>query len=180
MKTVIPNDVYRKVKEGPVPGVVPVIEQQRNGDNVVKLAKPSLVAANRAGVIRDPHGKPVAESLQAKWAPGITKAEVPAGMEQRMFTGLPAEIRRTARQRYAELLKRLYSDATLHFYKDGEIRWPKSIRDEIAVIGIAQGKPNLADQVETLARHFLVKGARQQQAQDQKKIALDWHGHLSA
>ena len=58
--------------------------------------------------------------------------------------------------------------------------WPKSVEDEIRVLGIAQGKTSLMEQVEQLARHYIVKGARIQQEQDRKRITSDWHGHLSA
>jgi hypothetical protein len=164
LRTVIPNEVLNRVKEGPVPGVVPSIERQPNGDNLVTLRKPSLT----------PTGE---------WAPGNEPGaahEIPQEMQTRMFTGLPTDIRRTARERFGELVRRLWTDANLTFYKDGEVRWPKSIQNEIAVIGLAQGKPDLGKQVEELARRFIVKAARQQQDQDQNKVVSDWHGHLSA
>jgi hypothetical protein len=154
-ETIIPNSVLRRVKDGPVPGVVPHIEMRPNGDHVIGLAPPTMTPDGR---FTGAESKPVTHT----------------------FTGGPAEVRRHARVRYQELLRRLWSDANLHFYKDGEIRWPKSIEDEIAVLGIAQGKPNLAAQVESLARRFIERGAREQQAQDQKRITADWHGHLSA
>lgn len=173
-ETIIPNKVWRAVKEGPVQGVVPVIDRTPTGDQVVRLAPPSIQrVTGRGAPIKDKDGQVIGHRANVKWT---AKAEAPSNLT---FTG-PAEIRRTARERYQELLRRLWSDANLTFYKDGEIRWPKSIQDEIAVLGIAQGKPDLAQQVEALARHFIVKGAREQQAHDYKKVALDWHGHLSA
>jgi hypothetical protein len=164
-RTVIPNEVYTAVKEGPVPGVVPSIERQPDGNNLVTLRKPSV--------------NPMTGALTKDNQPG-TEHAVPQEMVTRMFTNLPAEIRRTARERFAELIKRIWTDAQTSFYLDGQIRWPKSIQNEIAVLGLAQGKPDLAKQVDALARHFIVKGARQQQEADRKRISIDWHGHLSA
>ena len=56
----------------------------------------------------------------------------PAPLEVRCRPdGLPVEIRRTAREKYQALLRTLYNDGLHAFYRDGQIRWPKSIEDEI-------------------------------------------------
>lgn len=167
--TVVPNEVYRAVKDGPVEGVVTSIEPQPNGDNLVTLRKPSTRW--------NPQTK--AWELKPENQAGA-RHDVPQELVSNMFSDLPTEVRRTARERYQELLRKLWADVNLHFYKDGQVRFPKSIQDEIAVLGLAQGKPNLNKQVEALARRFIVKGARQQQEQDSKRVVRDWHGHLSA
>lgn len=159
------DELAHSLKE-PVVGMSPVVEEGEDGKRRVRLV-PWQEAAQ----------------VNEKWnrgnSPGTTHA-VPGQMVQAMHSNLPAEIRTTAREKYRELVKRLWTDVNLTFYKDGEIRWPASIKNEIAVLGIAQGKPDLAKQVEALARRYMVKGARVQQTQDAKRVTRDWHGHYSA
>ena len=154
----------------PQRGVFPLVEQTPRGRRI------RLAPWTEASI------RPMKKGAPEEWDPAANGAvyEVPQSQVEALHAGLPQEIRRTAREKYKELVKRLYADANAMFYKDGVIRWPRSIEREIQVLGIAQGKPDLAKQVEALARRYIEKGARTQQAQDRKRVTRDWSGHLSA
>ncbi len=173
---VIPNSVYRATRDGTrIPGVIPVVEHIK-GVPTVTLQPAKSSALHQEGVKAwTADGGPTQDRLT-----GQKPIEVPASVVQKMHANLPAEIRRTAREKYVELVGRLYRDAERQFKVNGRVQWPASIERELAVLGIAKGKEHIVEQVERLASQMIVKGARQQQAQDSKRTARGWHGHLSA
>lgn len=101
-------------------------------------------------------------------------------MKAELSQGLPPVIRREARARYQVLIKRLFEDGQKTQQIFGYPVWPKSIQDELRALGWQFGNPDLQGQVEALARKYIEEGARKQKEKDEKKVALDWHGHLSA
>ncbi len=168
---IVPNSVMRAVKDGPVPGVVPAGEVSPDGSTVTM----KLVPQNMAARYNAPAGRVWnhEDVLQPS-------TQIPLSAVQAMKDSLPAIVRREARERFAAMMIPLYRDASQRFYKDGRIEWPQSIKDEVGIIGAAQGNMTLVQQVEEVLRRFVVKGAREQQAQDARHITSDWHGHMSA
>ncbi len=167
--------VRRAVKGRTIPGVIPVVENIK-GVPTMTLQRPTASALHQEGVHAwTPEGGPELDRLT-----GAKPIEVPASVVQRMHANLPAEIRRTAREKFQELVARMYRDAERQFKVNGKVQWPASIEKELAVLGKAKGNEHLVAQVERLASHMLVKGAREQQAQDSKRVTRGWHGHLTA
>lgn len=110
--------------------------------------------------------------------------ELPAPTEEQMRAELSADlppiIRRSARERYRALVRQLFAEGQKSYALFGYPVWPKSLQDELKVLGWKEGNPDLQGQVEALARKYIEEGARIQKAKDSKKVALDWHGHYSA
>jgi hypothetical protein len=101
-------------------------------------------------------------------------------MKAELSEGLPAIQRREARERFHVMRDKILADAERSYKTFGYVIWPKSIQDELTALGWKAGNPNFKAQVEDLARKYVEEGARKQAAKDQRKVSLDWHGHLSA
>ena len=114
------------------------------------------------------------------WNPEVSRPSPAGHLVAKLNEGLPAVVRRTPRQRYDVLLQRLVQDGLKSYKAFGRVEWPKSIQDELRVLGWKDGDPNFWGQAEALARKFIEEGANIQRAKDQRKVTLDWHGHLSA
>ncbi len=173
---VIPNSLYKLKESGQrIPGVIPIVKYIK-GVPTVTLQPARNSALHQEGVKAwTPDGGPTQDKLT-----GAKPVKVPQAMVDRMHANLPAEIRRTAREKFVELAGRLYRDAEQVFKVDGRIKWPESIERELAILGKAKGNEHLVAQVERLAGRMIVKGAREQQAQDSKRSTRPWNGHLSA
>jgi len=91
--------------------------------------------------------------------------------------GLPTVVRRTARQRYEVLVKRLLEAGRMSEAKAGRPVWPESMQRVLDSQGFKRGDTDLHAQVYALAKHYIVKAENQQRAKDRKKVVLDWHGH---
>jgi hypothetical protein len=107
--------------------------------------------------------------------------EIPAEAVQAMKDSLPAIVRKSANEKYQQLCQNLFRDA-MKFFKggDGQIVWPESVLREMDVLAKGMGKDTLVRQTQEIARRFIVKAAREQQAQDAKSVTRGWSGHLSA
>lgn len=107
--------------------------------------------------------------------------ELPAPTEEQMraelSADLPPVVRRTARERYLVLLNRLAEEAKKSYQQFGYVKWPDSLQNELKILGWRAGDPDLAGQVEALARRMFEKAHHQQAESDRHKVALDWHGH---
>jgi len=110
-------------------------------------------------------------------------------MVQNLFSGLPAAKRRTHQERFRSMFDRLASVALDSYRRVGYVAWPTSIQSELKVLAWTNGDPTLADyggmdhvfkQIEALTRMYTVRGSNVQKEKDQKKVALDWHGHYAA
>lgn len=104
----------------------------------------------------------------------------PEQMKAELSRDLPPVVRREARERYKVLVNRLFADGMKSYETFGYPVWPKSIQEELRVLGWKTGNPDLRGQVEALAKKYIEEGARKQRAKDAHKTALDWHGHTSA
>lgn len=172
MTVIVPKRLQERLKEGPIHGGVYTVEELPDGRRVGKM-----IPQKKAALVRTHQG--TMDWNDASDAHGV-KTEIPAEEVARLKAALPPTIRSTAREKYQELIGRLYKDAETQFKMLGEIRWPASIRRELDILGVAQGTPHLSRQVEALATKFIQKGAREQQAADAKSVTRSWHGHLSA
>lgn len=101
----------------------------------------------------------------------------PEQMKAELSEGLPGVIRRTPRERFLVLLARLRAEAEKSVRLHGRVIWPASLQAELAAMGWRSGNPDLAGQVEALARRMFEKAAHMQAESDAGKTALDWHGH---
>lgn len=72
------------------------------------------------------------------------EAAVPEDMQERMHANLPPVIRRTAAERYRELVKMLYQDMS-QFYRDGQVYLPASLAQEM-------GDPSIVERLDNLRR----------------------------
>lgn len=119
-----------------------------------------------------------AGSPDQKWRrlPAPSEAQMRAALE----ADIPAVVRRSARERFLVLANRLREDGEKSMRMFGYPVWPASVQRELKELGFKVGNPDLASQVEALARKYVEEGARKQKAKDDRKTALDWHGHLTA
>lgn len=123
-----------------------------------------------------------------RWNPRMLKeAPIPAHVQEFM-QAVPAEVRRSARERYRELVSQLVADGLRTKKLTGKVEFPASIEREIQTLAVAEGDPTLLtrikngsiEAIERYAAWQMRQVAAQQKAQDRKKVALDWHGHYSA
>lgn len=98
-------------------------------------------------------------------------------MRRVLEADLPPIIRRTPRERYLALLQRLRTEAEKSVQLHGRVIWPASLQAELTALGWRAGNPDLAGQVEALARRMFEKAAHQQADSDRSKVTRDWHGH---
>lgn len=98
----------------------------------------------------------------------------------KLYEDLPPIVRREPRQRYEVLLNQLVEQGLKTYRAYGYPVWPKSIQQELKVLGWKEGDPDFYAQAEALAGKFIKEYAQKQKAKDQRKSALDWHGHYSA
>lgn len=103
------------------------------------------------------------------------------------YAAVPAQVRREARERKEAMVRRLIADAIAWKRATGKVGFPRSIEDEIRLLGAMEGNPKLLDQVEALSipaveRYVdwqIEKTAVAQRKEDQHRVVRDWHGHLS-
>ena len=120
-------------------------------------------------------------------ARGQEAAPVPQASLEAMQASLPLEVRRTARERMRALTGRLVADGLAMKRATGKVVFPKSVEDEIRLLGAAEGDPRLLERIEAgsvkaierYAGFLMDKAARNQRKGDVKKTALDWHGHYN-
>lgn len=172
-EVVISPRALERLKDGPVQGyAVRAVPRGKRHERV----EVGLVHWTRAA------RRPVVRGGPEQWAPGFapgTVTQVPQHIVEAVQASAPAEIRRTAREKFGELVRDLLADAHA-FSNDGRIVWPKSVRDQMEVIGIAQGKADIIAEVEALARHYTEKGAWLQREKDRRHVTAGWHGHTSS
>lgn len=101
----------------------------------------------------------------------------PDQMRAELEAGLPQVVRRDARARYLVLLERLRAEAEKSVALTGQVIWPQSLQNELNAMGWRAGNPDLAGQVEALARRMFEKASHQQAESDRNKVSRDWHGH---
>lgn len=127
------------------------------------------------------HWKEAVQTPGRKMAPGEavqgTGEPVPQHVFEAMKSGLPAPVRRTARQRYDVLVKRLLEIGRQNTV-NGQVYWPQSMQRILDLQGV-KSSADVHQQVYALARHFIVKAENQQRASDMKKSVLDWHGSFA-
>lgn len=160
-----PADVA-ELRRGPVVGAIPRV----HADGRIELVP--WQKATRVGSPGQPNN----------WNPRVMvqSVRVPEEMVQRMQEALPPVIRRTPRERLRVLVERLVHDARRSQQTFGYVKWPKSIEDELRLIGWKEGEPLLLERIEQLAGRFMEKAAHQQRESDQRKVVKDWHGHYNA
>jgi hypothetical protein len=103
---------------------------------------------------------------------------VPQNVVQTMAQGLPAPTRRTSRQRYEVLVRRLMAAGRESVGLFGYPVWPASIQRVLSELGFKPDDVDLNAQVYALAKHYIVKAENQQRASNAKKVTLDYHGHF--
>lgn len=160
-----PQDLAR-LRKGPVVGAIPRVHSD---------GRVELVPWQRATRVGSP-------GQENEWNARVMMQNVPVPEEmvRRMQSSLPPTIRRTPRERLRVLVERLVTDARRSQATFGYVRWPKSIEAELKLIGWKEGEPLLLERIEALAARFMEKAAHQQRISDQRKSALDWHGHYNA
>ena len=102
--------------------------------------------------------------------------------------GIPPIQRRSARQRYQALVQSLLAEMQRVKAVLGRVELPASIREQVARAAWMEGDPTLPSRIERaepeaveIYAAFLMRDvAAKQKEKDQKKVALDWHGHYNA
>lgn len=109
-----------------------------------------------------------------------------AGAVQAMKETLPPIVRRTPRQRMESMLQKVLPDMLRAYQTTGKAEWPTSLQKVLNDEAERLHDPSLAQpggveqvirQGKALTQYLAETGARQQSAQDSKKVALDWSGH---
>ncbi len=85
------------------------------------------------------------------------------GMIRSLEDRLPPIIRRTPRERFLSLSRTLLAEGMRTHRVLGYPVWPRSVQDELRAMGWKEGNPDLAGQVEALARRYIERGSRRQQ-----------------
>lgn len=101
---------------------------------------------------------------------------------------LPPIQRRSAQQKYEDLVRKLLDEMRRAKMALGRAEVPTSVRDQIQRAAWLEGDPTLLDRIEQaepeaieIYASFLMRDvANKQREKDQKKVALDWHGHYNA
>ena len=116
-------------------------------------------------------------TAQQKKNPKVWSAQ-PAeqAMIEQLHQGLPAPVRRTARERYETLVLRLTETARVTRAAYGHVRWPASIQSVLDSLGVKASAPE-HEQIRALAKHYIVKAENQQKRKDAKRTTADWHSH---
>lgn len=97
----------------------------------------------------------------------------------RLFDGLPPIRRRSAEERFRSMLNRVIEDAMVSYRVHGYPVWPKSIADKLRSLGWKENDPDVYGQCSALVKQLFIEAGHKQQAKDQKKATLDWHGHYN-
>ncbi len=106
------------------------------------------------------------------------KAEpIPQHVFEEWERGLPTPVRRTARQRYDVLVKRLLETGRETQARAGYPLWPESVQVVLDSLGFSRQNKDLNAQVYALAKHYIVKSENQQREKDSHKTVRDFHGH---
>jgi hypothetical protein len=100
-------------------------------------------------------------------------------MLSRLHENLPPVVRRSKEQRFEVLFRNLVEIGLKGYRIHGYPVWPASIQRKLTVLGFKERDPDVYGQCSALARQLFVEAGHKQQEKDQKKIALDWHGHLN-
>lgn len=101
--------------------------------------------------------------------------EIPENVYDRFQAGLPAPVRRTARQRNEVLIQRLLDMGKANTV-NGEICWPDSIKRILDAQGV-KNDGDLNRQVFALARYFSLRAENKQKENDARQVTRGWHGH---
>lgn len=185
--TVTPEIYARIQRKGYVQGWVPFVELQHKGGEVVPVGKlrpwwddPILRERETGKLVWNPNYQPAVKQ-------GGDLAE--SHFAARGYVSRPIEVDKTpsvrtsARHKYRWLYDLLTKEARGFLQPDGKVHWPASVQRELDEAAWKQGKPgalSMEEQVELLARTYIVTTANRQKAQDQKKVTTDWHGHSAA
>ena len=106
---------------------------------------------------------------------------------QAMRETLEPVVRRTPRERYEAMLNRVLPDMLKAYRENGQMpEWPRSLQAVLEHVAARDHDPTLIErggveqvirQGKALVSYLVETGARQQAAQDYKKVALDYPGH---
>ena len=160
-------EAKRLLEKGPIRGYVPTVSYK---GRALRERELTLVPQDRAD-------KVVGEK---RWNPRAMAPEPVPDQLLRQLRDVPAMPRREPRERFKVLVAKLVQDALPSYRRLGYPVWPVSVQQELKALGWREGDPKLWEQVESLARSYIERGARMQAEQDSHKVSRGWHGHLSA
>jgi len=160
-------DAKRLLEKGPIRGYVPTVSYKGRDLREREL---TLVPQGQASKVVG----------QRRWNPRAMAPEPVPEQLIRQLKDVPAMPRREARERFKVLVQKLVQDALPSYRRLGYPVWPSSVQAELTALGWKQGDPKLWEQVESLARYYIERGARMQKEQDDRQTSIGWHGHLSA
>ena len=92
-------------------------------------------------------------------------------------------VRTTAREKFDLIYRTLMAEAVRFTQPDGSVAWPASVQRELSEAAWKQGKAGKLtreEQVELLARTYIVHAANKQKENDQKQVTTTYHGHSAA
>ena len=161
-------EAKRLLEKGPIRGYVPTVSRYGRDLQEREL---TLVPQERSAKVVG----------QKRWNPNARANEpVPDQLVRQLKENLPPMPRREPRERYRVLIQKLVQDALPSYRRLGYPVWPYSVQQELKALGWKEGDPKLWEQVESLARYYIERGARMQKEQDDRQTSIGWHGHLSA
>jgi len=161
-------EARRLLERGPIRGYVPTVSYSGRDLREREL---TLVPQERSAKVVG----------QRKWNPRATANEpTPEQLVRQLKEDVPVMPRREAPERFKVLVQKLVQDALPSYRRFGYPVWPSSVQTELKTLGWKEGDPKLWEQVESLARYYIERGARMQKEQDDRQTSIGWHGHLSA
>ena len=161
-------EARRLLEKGPIRGYVPTVSRYGRDLREREL---TLV----------PQGRSAKVVGQKRWNPqAVANEPTQEQLVRQLKEDLPALPRREAPERFRVLIQKLVKDALPSYRRLGYPVWPSSVQAELTALGWKQGDPKLWEQVESLARYYIERGARMQKEQDDRQTSIGWHGHLSA
>ena len=156
------------------------------------LGRPGYVAQAEGGEVKVVPWTQSALRGHGSFTPRMERTAVPEPLIAQAKESLPRLRRRTATERLEAMTKTLIEDATQSYKRTGIPVMAASVIEDICrVFAFEYGRFISAESVrrmtleqirpllESLAKRQFIEAGHKQQAKDQRKTALDWHGHLN-
>ncbi len=172
---VVTDEVLHKIARKGMPrGWRQVIDMEPDGKGGVtpvgKLAPPGTEP-----LMRDPR------TGEVRWKPEFQPGS--ARTESIVLPPPPPEVRTTARAKYQALIQVLTHEAIRFTRPDGSVAWPLSVQrdlDEAAWKLGSPGRLTREEQVELLARNYIVWQANKEKENESRRVTTGFHGHYTA
>lgn len=176
---VITPKVMDRINTSGVKGYVPVIDIEDDGTGQLQAVPKLTPWWNDPIWVNTDTGK---LGWHPSYKPGASFA-MPADAQERVMSRAAPDVRTSAREKFSALCNLLRAEARRFTTPDGTVMWPASVARDLSEAAWKQGKAGRLttdEQVELLARNYIVHSARKQDENDGKTVTTAYHGHSAA